>query len=109
VSRRRSRAGRSRRLQQDERARRALDGLAAFASERGHTLAELAFAWLLAHPAVRSVIAGATDVTQVAANAKAAGWELTLAERDAVDAIAAWTDRRGGRGAGRHTIVRARR
>jgi len=97
-------------LQQDERARRALDGLAAFAAERGHTVAELAFAWLLAHPAVRTVIAGATDVTQVAGNAKAADWELTLEERDLVDAIAVWdgTDEEVEE-PGRHTIVRARR
>jgi aryl-alcohol dehydrogenase-like predicted oxidoreductase len=97
-------------LQQDERAQRALDGLAAFASERGRTVAELAFAWLLAHPAVRTVIAGATDVTQVAANAAAADWELTLEERDAIDAIAAWdgTDEEVEE-PGRHTILRARR
>ena len=97
-------------LQQDERAKRVLDGLAAFASERGHTLAELAFAWLLAHPAVRSVIAGATDVAQAAANAQAAQWELTLAERDAVDAIAAWDGTNEEvEEPGRHTILRPRR
>jgi len=56
------------------------------------------------------VIAGATDVTQVAGNAKAADWELTLEERDLVDAIAAWdgTDEEVEE-PGRHTIVRARR
>jgi len=97
-------------LQQDERARRVLDGLTAFATERGRSLAELAFAWLLAHPAVRTVIAGATDVPQVAANAAAADWELTLDERDAVDAIASWdgTDEEVEE-PGRHTILRARR
>ena len=36
----------------------ALDGVA---TERGHTLLELAFAWLAAQPAIASVIAGATS------------------------------------------------
>ncbi len=57
----------------------ALDG---FASERGHTMLELAFAWLLANPAVSSVIAGATRAEQVVANAGAAGWNLTSEEMD---------------------------
>jgi aryl-alcohol dehydrogenase-like predicted oxidoreductase len=97
-------------LQTDERALHVLDGLTAFATERGHLVAELAFAWLLAHPAVRTVIAGATDVAQVEANAAAARWVLTLEERDAIDAIAAWdgTDDEVEE-PGRHTIARTRR
>ena len=43
--------------------------LTAFAEARGHTILELAFAWLLAHPAVTTVIAGATSAQQVVANA----------------------------------------
>ena len=98
------------RLQKDERASRVLDALSAFASERGHSVLELAFAWLLAHPAVRTVIAGATSLEQVAANANAAEWELTREERDAVDAIAAWdgTDEEVEE-PGRHTIPRPMR
>ncbi|MDE3113886.1 MAG: aldo/keto reductase [Chloroflexota bacterium] len=57
-----------------------LDTWRAFAEERGHTMAELAIAWLLAHPVVCSVIAGVTKPEQVAANAKAAEWELSLDE-----------------------------
>jgi aryl-alcohol dehydrogenase-like predicted oxidoreductase len=41
---------------------------------------ELAFSWLLAHPTVASVIAGATKPQQVQANASAAGWQLTKEE-----------------------------
>ncbi len=52
----------------------------AFAEERGHTPAELAVAWLLAHPIVCSVIAGAVSPEQVEANAKAVEWGLTLDE-----------------------------
>src|SRR5690606_24801422 len=48
-----------------------LEKLEAFAKARDHTLTELAFAWLLAHPEVSTVIAGATSPAQVSANAKA--------------------------------------
>jgi aryl-alcohol dehydrogenase-like predicted oxidoreductase len=58
------------------------------AQQRGHTLLELAFAWLLAKPTVASVIAGATKVDQVRANA-AVTWRLTPAEVAEVDALVA--------------------
>lgn len=58
-----------------------------FAKEHGHTLLELAFSWLVAHPAVASVIAGATKPEQIEANAKAANWELSPAEMADVDRI----------------------
>jgi aryl-alcohol dehydrogenase-like predicted oxidoreductase len=77
-------------LQKDERARAILERLTAFARERGRSVLELAFAWLLAHPAVSSVIAGATTPEQVKANAAAAGWQMSAEERAAIDAIAAW-------------------
>jgi aryl-alcohol dehydrogenase-like predicted oxidoreductase len=54
-----------------------VEKLEAWAGERGHTILELAFAWLLGHPVVSSVIAGATSAEQVAANAATAAWELT--------------------------------
>src|SRR5258708_16711665 len=53
-----------------------VERLEAFAVERGHSLLELAFAWLLARPLVASVIAGATTPEQVEQNVKAAEWEL---------------------------------
>ena len=46
-----------------------VDQLTALAGSYGHTLLELAFAWLLSFPAVASVIAGATTPEQVRANA----------------------------------------
>lgn len=49
-----------------------------FAAEHGHSMGELAIAWLLAHPSVCSVIAGATRPDQLAANAKATEWSLSL-------------------------------
>ena len=48
-----------------------------WAQARGHSLLDLAFAWLLGHQAVSSVIAGATKPEQVAANIATAGWKLT--------------------------------
>ena len=61
----------------------------AWAEERGHTILELAFAWLLGHEAVSSVIAGATSPEQVQANAATAAWELTPEEvKEVSDLIA---------------------
>ncbi len=68
-----------------------VESLAAFAAGRGHTLLELAFAWLLAHAPVASVIAGATKPEQIHANARAAAWELTPADLAAIDAVLAGT------------------
>ena len=59
-----------------------------WASDHGHTLLELAFAWLAAFPAIPSVIAGATRPEQVHANVAAVEWTLTPAERDEVSALA---------------------
>jgi len=60
----------------------------AFARSRGHTVAELAIAWLLAHPEVPSVIAGATKPEQVTANVAAATWKLTAEDMQEVERIA---------------------
>ncbi len=49
----------------------------AFSKERGHTVGELAIAWLLAHPWIGSVIAGAMNKEELAENVKAANWKLT--------------------------------
>ena len=57
-----------------------VEGLDAWARDQGHSLLELAFSWLLAHPAVASVIAGATKPEQIAANVAAAGWSLSDAD-----------------------------
>ena len=53
-----------------------LEHVTAFARERGHTVLELAFAWLLSQRPVASVIAGATSPEQVRANVAAASWRL---------------------------------
>jgi aryl-alcohol dehydrogenase-like predicted oxidoreductase len=65
-----------------------VEELANFAASRGHSLLELAFSWLLSHPPVASVIAGATSPEQVQANVKAAGWRLTPADLAEIDKLA---------------------
>ena len=69
-----------------ERNHRLVAALDAVATDRGHTLLELAFAWLVAQPTIASVIAGATSPEQVAANVAAAEWTLSTPELAAVDA-----------------------
>jgi aryl-alcohol dehydrogenase-like predicted oxidoreductase len=65
-----------------------IDALGAWAAERGHSLLDLAFAWLEANDVVASVIAGATTVDQVRANAPAGAWVLSAEERAEVDDLA---------------------
>ena len=64
-----------------------VEPLTAWAGERGHTILELAFAWLLGHEAVSSVIAGATSPEQVRTNAATAEWRLTAEEVDEVSKL----------------------
>lgn len=71
----------------NDRNLRVVEALDAFARERDRRILDLAFSWLLARPAVVSVIAGATSPDQVAANAAAAGWALTGGELAEVDRL----------------------
>jgi aryl-alcohol dehydrogenase-like predicted oxidoreductase len=64
-----------------------LDALTAWAKRRGHSLLDVAVAWLVAQPTVGSVIAGATTAEQVNANVAAGAWELTSADVTEVDQI----------------------
>jgi aryl-alcohol dehydrogenase-like predicted oxidoreductase len=65
-----------------------VEKLEGWAKARGHSLLELAFAWLLGHPIVGSVIAGATKPEQVRANVAAAEWTLTPDEVSEVGQLA---------------------
>ena len=53
-----------------------VEQLVAYAGGHGRELIDLAFAYLLAHRPVASVIAGATSPAQVRRNARAGTWEL---------------------------------
>ncbi len=65
-----------------------VEELERFAQQHGHSLLDLAIAWLAAKAVVASVIAGATKAEQVYANVSAADWVLTEEELQAVDRIA---------------------
>ena len=64
-----------------------VEKLSGFAADHGHTILDLAFAWLLAHDTIPSVIAGATSPAQIASNAAAASWQLTDGDMDDVRAL----------------------
>jgi 1-deoxyxylulose-5-phosphate synthase len=64
-----------------------LERLTAFARERGHTLPDLAVAWLLAEPAVATVPVGASKPEHVLANARASDWQFSTEDLAAVRAI----------------------
>ena len=66
--------------------------LEAFAQEHGHTVSELALAWLLSHPEIPVIINGCDRPEHIVANAKAAEWVLTPEERAEVDAMTVWWD-----------------
>lgn len=71
----------------DDQKLRRVESLTAFAASRGHTVLELALSWLLAQPALASVIAGATTPEQVRANALAR-WPMEPGELAMIDALA---------------------
>jgi aryl-alcohol dehydrogenase-like predicted oxidoreductase len=62
-----------------------IDTLRRFAEDHGHTITELAMSWLAVQPGVSSVLAGATKVEQVHANAAAVGWQLSADDLSAVE------------------------
>lgn len=60
-----------------------------WASEHGHSVGELALAWLAARPAVATVIAGVTRPEQVIANVSASEWRLSADELEEIDGLLA--------------------
>jgi len=64
-----------------------LENLEAFGKVRGHSLLDVAIAWLAAQPAVSSIIAGATKAEQVELNVKAGAWELSPQDLREIDRI----------------------
>jgi aryl-alcohol dehydrogenase-like predicted oxidoreductase len=55
-----------------------------WAKERGHTMVELAIAWVLAHPAITVCLCGAKSPEQVDEHVRAANWHLTDSDRQEV-------------------------
>jgi aryl-alcohol dehydrogenase-like predicted oxidoreductase len=64
-----------------------VESLIAFSTARGHSILELAISWLASHPAVASVIAGATSPAQIKTNARAASWRLSGEEISELEKI----------------------
>lgn len=64
-----------------------IEKLESWAVAHGHNLGELAQAWLLAQPAVCSVISGATNLEQIQANVRSADWVLTQPDLDEVNTL----------------------
>jgi aryl-alcohol dehydrogenase-like predicted oxidoreductase len=61
--------------------------LSAWASERGHSVGELALAWLAAKPAVSTIIAGVTKPEQVMANVAGGEWRLSQQDLAEIDTM----------------------
>lgn len=66
-----------------------LSSLEQLAAEHGHTIGELAMAWLAAQPAVSTVIAGVSTVDQLRRNVRACAWTLEPAVLSQIDDIVA--------------------
>jgi len=66
---------------------RIVERLRAFCAQRGRSLTELAFGWLLSKPVIGCVIAGASTPAQVHQNAAAIGWHLDAADMADVDRL----------------------
>lgn len=74
-------------LEMTERNFDIVEQLEAYGTERGISILQIAFGWLLAQPQVSSVIAGATKPGQVVQNVKAGEVALTAEDIAAIDAI----------------------
>jgi aryl-alcohol dehydrogenase-like predicted oxidoreductase len=70
----------------------AVQRLDAWARERGHTVGELAIAWLASRPAVSTIISGVTRPEQVIANARAVEWQLSPEDIAEIDRLLARQD-----------------
>ena len=85
-----TRAGRNQRMQSQLNSETLgkVSALRKWSEDKGHTVGELALAWLLSRPEVSTIIAGATRPEQVDANAKAADWKLSPDELKEIDQAA---------------------
>jgi aryl-alcohol dehydrogenase-like predicted oxidoreductase len=61
--------------------------LAEFAGDHGRTVAQLAIAWVLGHPAVAVALVGMRNAAELAENVAAVDWKLTPSDRDVIDRI----------------------
>ncbi|MGI6368850.1 MAG: aldo/keto reductase [Anaerolineae bacterium] len=66
---------------------RAVERLKALAAESGHSVAQLALAWVLGNPAVTVGLVGIRNPRELQENVAAADWKLSGAEREEIDRI----------------------
>ena len=64
-----------------------VERLGDYARAHGHAMLDLAISWLLAHPVVACVIAGASSAQQVRANVSAANWGLSAVDLEEIDSL----------------------
>lgn len=64
-----------------------VEALQRFCTERGRSMLDLAFGWLLARQSVASVIAGASTPEQVFQNVAASTWAISAEDMAAINAI----------------------
>ena len=72
-----------------------IENLELWANNKGITMVQLAFAWLLSKRSVSSVIAGATKVEQVKSNSEASGVKLSNNDLEEIDKILPQTNKAG--------------
>jgi aryl-alcohol dehydrogenase-like predicted oxidoreductase len=58
-----------------------------FAAASGHTVAQLALAWVTGHPAVSVALMGVRNEKELAENVAAVEWQLSQADRAVIDQI----------------------
>ncbi|MFQ5398757.1 MAG: aldo/keto reductase [Anaerolineae bacterium] len=85
------RAGNIRGRYMNEQGFAAVEKLEEFGRAHDATVAQTAIAWVLANPAVTAAIIGANTVAQLEDTMKGAEVSLTAAEKEALDAVTAWT------------------
>jgi len=66
---------------------RCVDRLKEFAAGHGRSVAQLAIAWVVGHPAVTVALVGMRNQAELDDNIQAAGWKLTSEDRAEIDRI----------------------
>ena len=66
---------------------KAVERLKTFAGDHGHTVAQLALAWVLGHPAVTVGLVGIRNARELQENVAAAAWKLSEEDKAEIDRI----------------------
>lgn len=66
---------------------RVVDRLKAFAADHGHSVAQLAIAWVLSNPAVTVALVGMRNQQELVENVQATDWKLNAADKAEINRI----------------------